>query len=64
MQGQCLCGNIKFEVSGSFKTVLNCHCDLCKRMNGAALSTYAVALEQDFSLLSGELKLSFHLHCH
>ena len=55
MKGRCICNAIEYEVSGELKAVLNCHCNLCKQMNGAAVSTYAIAADEDFTLHSGEL---------
>ena len=55
MTGSCNCGDIRYEVDGEPKNVVNCHCGLCRRMNGAAFSTYVVVLETDFRLLQGEL---------
>lgn len=56
MTGSCNCGETRYEVRGGAKNVVNCHCGLCRKMNGAAFSTYAVVLESDFALLRGELK--------
>ncbi len=56
LAGSCNCGDIQYEVTGLVKKVLNCHCNLCRKMNGAAFSTYAVVLASDFNLLAGQLK--------
>ena len=56
MTGSCNCGDIRYEVSGDAKNIVNCHCGLCRKMNGAAFSTYVVVLESDFTLLGGELR--------
>ena len=48
---------MRYTVSGEVKNVVNCHCGLCRKMNGAAFSTYVVVLEKDFSLESGELQV-------
>lgn len=54
MKGSCNCGAIRYEVGGDAKNVVNCHCGLCRRMNGAAFSTYVVVLEAEFRLLEGQ----------
>ncbi|XOV80381.1 MAG: GFA family protein [Aestuariibacter sp.] len=56
MEGACLCGEITFSVSGKAKSVVNCHCTLCRRMNGAAFSTYAVVSQSDFTIQQGQPK--------
>jgi hypothetical protein len=55
LSGGCLCGAVRFEVSGEVKSVVNCHCTLCRKMNGAAFSTYAAVLDDHFELLQGEV---------
>jgi hypothetical protein len=56
LTGSCNCGAVRYEVDGESKNVVNCHCGLCRKMNGAAFSTYVVVLESDFRLLGGELR--------
>jgi hypothetical protein len=55
-KGSCNCGAVKYQVSGEAQKIVNCHCNLCRKMNGAAFSTYVIFLENDFKILSGELK--------
>ncbi|GLS92040.1 hypothetical protein GCM10007916_31100 [Psychromonas marina] len=55
IKGSCNCESVKFQISGDIKKTLNCHCKLCRKMNGAVFSTYAVVLTSDFSLLTGKL---------
>lgn len=40
--GTCACGTVHFELSGTPHIVFNCHCTVCRKMNGSAFSTYAV----------------------
>lgn len=55
IKGNCNCGSVKYEVSGTVKKVVNCHCTLCRKMNGSAFSTYAIVLNTDFKLITGHL---------
>lgn len=32
--GGCLCGAVRYEVKGSLRDVINCHCDMCRRQHG------------------------------
>jgi hypothetical protein len=32
--GGCLCGAVRYEVNGSLRDVLNCHCTVCRRWHG------------------------------
>ena len=52
--GSCNCGAIKYQITGTIKKIVNCHCNLCRKMNGSAFSTYAAVLHSDFELISGE----------
>ncbi len=32
--GQCLCGNVRYEVRGPLRPVIECHCRTCRRFTG------------------------------
>ena len=34
LQGSCLCGGVRFEVTEPFVMVSQCHCEFCKRISG------------------------------
>jgi hypothetical protein len=34
LQGNCLCGGVRFEVTESFLYTTHCHCEFCKRISG------------------------------
>ncbi|NPD10084.1 GFA family protein [Vibrio ostreicida] len=53
--GSCNCKAVQFRVTGDFKRIVNCHCKLCRKMNGAAFSTYVAVLKTDFELVRGDL---------
>lgn len=39
-EGGCLCGAIRYKVTGKSLHVSNCHCSMCRRHSGAAYMTY------------------------
>ena len=40
--GGCMCGAVRFEISGSPSRVLHCHCESCRRHTGAPMATLGV----------------------
>ena len=32
--GQCLCGGVRFEISGPLRAIIACHCSQCRRSSG------------------------------
>lgn len=56
LTGSCHCGTTRYEVVGDVISVVNCHCNMCRKMNGSAFSTYVAVSDDDFKLLSGDLK--------
>ena len=33
-QGQCLCGQVQFEMQGELRGIVNCHCSKCRKFHG------------------------------
>jgi hypothetical protein len=58
INGQCLCGSIKFTVTDNFVYSGYCHCSECRRWTGAPFSATAGVKVDDFQLLSGESLLT------
>jgi hypothetical protein len=56
MEGSCNCKEVTFTTSENIKAILNCHCNLCRKANGSAFSTYVVFADRDFTLVSGTLR--------
>lgn len=56
MEGSCNCGSIRFHSSDNITAIVNCHCQLCRKVNGSAFSTYVVIPDDDFVLKTGTLK--------
>ena len=51
--GRCLCGEVRYEVSG-LSPPLNCHCRYCRRAHGAAFVTVAATARDRFRWTAGE----------
>ena len=53
-EGGCQCGKIRYRVAGEIAELSHCHCEMCRRMHGAAFGTYAGVKSGDFQWLRGE----------
>lgn len=51
--GQCLCGAIRYELSGAPKVVALCHCSDCRRSAGAPMVAWAMFLEAALTVTTG-----------
>lgn len=56
--GRCLCERIRYEISGEFGPVMNCHCSKCRRWHGAVFRTRALIRKHQFRWTAGEQYLS------
>lgn len=54
VKGGCLCGRVRYEITGPLFSADHCHCSMCRRQHGAAFSTYADFHPGDFKWTSGE----------
>jgi hypothetical protein len=52
--GSCLCGAVRFEISGPIEGVAHCHCTICQRAHGAAFATWAAIPDERLRMLAGE----------
>ncbi|MNE61956.1 glutathione-dependent formaldehyde-activating enzyme [compost metagenome] len=52
--GSCLCGTIRYEISGPFLGAGNCHCSMCRKAHGSAFATWAFVKPENFRWTSGE----------
>ena len=32
--GGCLCGQVRYEIRGALRGVINCHCSMCQKLHG------------------------------
>lgn len=46
--GHCLCGAVRFEVTGKPLWVAHCHCNDCRRNTGAAVATFLGVKTEQF----------------
>ena len=54
LQGGCLCGGVRFELTKPFRRANHCHCSLCRRHSGTFGLTQGRVPRDGFRLLQGE----------
>jgi hypothetical protein len=54
LKGSCLCGGVRYEISGKLGPSIHCHCGQCRKASGASFTTNAGARSDDFRFVEGE----------
>lgn len=57
-RGGCLCGRVRYEISGTIQNIVYCHCSKCRKAQGSAFATNGNVAFRDFSFVSGEGELT------
>src|SRR5262245_55843651 len=60
IRGSCLCGGVRFEITGPLSHLLNCHCSKCRKQHGAAFRSRARVRIEDFKWLQGEERVKYY----
>ena len=58
MQGRCLCGAVQYELAAPFVSAAHCHCESCRRANGAAFVSWGTVARLHFELRAGATSLN------
>ncbi|MDF1780169.1 MAG: GFA family protein [Alcanivoracaceae bacterium] len=53
ISGECFCGSIQYEISGSLRDARSCHCSRCRKAFSSQASSYALVDHDDFKWLQG-----------
>lgn len=53
IRGSCLCGGVKYRISGPLTNVRHCHCTMCRKAHGAAFRSRATCKTADFVWVAG-----------
>ena len=54
VRGSCLCGGVKYEITGPLMRSGHCHCSNCRKAHGAAFRSRARVRLEDFKWVQGE----------
>ena len=60
LRGSCLCGGVRYEVTGPLRGALNCHCSMCRKAHGAAFRSRAGVKVEDLRWVQGEDLLTWY----
>ncbi|MBD3655701.1 MULTISPECIES: GFA family protein [Marinobacter] len=58
MNGECLCGEVQFEIQGDLPNLYQCHCSLCRKATGSAANAATFVHQQNFRWLSGQARVT------
>jgi hypothetical protein len=53
IEGGCLCGAVRYRISGSPFSSANCHCESCRRSSGAPAVAWISIQRSELEILSG-----------
>jgi len=56
--GSCLCGTVRFEVTGNFERFYLCHCEYCRKDTGSAHAANLFSGTAVLKWLSGQDKVT------
>ncbi|MGB1237367.1 MAG: GFA family protein [Pseudomonadales bacterium] len=51
-RGSCLCGDVRYLISGPLGDIVHCHCTTCRKAHGSAFSSVAAVADNDFTINS------------
>jgi len=58
MKGECLCGEVKFEIEGNLPSLYQCHCSLCRKATGSSANAATFVSQECFRWLTGQEAIS------
>ncbi len=62
INGSCLCGAIKYRITGPIKVFQYCHCSRCRKFTGSAHAANLFVPPEQFSWTQGEASLGRYEH--
>jgi len=54
VHGGCLCGGVRYEISGELAEMCFCHCRMCQRVHGTPFGSYAAIHPEQRRFTRGE----------
>ncbi len=53
LKGGCLCGGVRYEISGKVESAANCHCSMCRKQTGTAFFSALPVATKDLRYTQG-----------
>ena len=53
-EGGCLCGAIRYRITGPVGPAVHCHCSMCRRATGGTVVTWVTIAAERFAFTRGE----------
>jgi hypothetical protein len=58
LSGGCLCGNVRYEISGDLFMAAYCHCSMCRKAHASAFPPRSLVWAKDFQRTRGKESLA------
>lgn len=55
INGSCLCGKVKYSISGNVGDIVHCHCRTCRKAHASAFSSVAAVNDDEIEIAGSEL---------
>jgi hypothetical protein len=59
MSGGCLCGGVRYQITGECRDIINCHCENCRRSHGH-IAAYTSVQQSELILTSQHTLQWYH----
>jgi len=53
IRAQCLCGDVRIEITGKLGPIVHCHCSRCRKASGAAFGSNADVRSRYWNVVAG-----------
>src|SRR5437868_12995886 len=61
MRASCLCGSVRFQISGELPIMYQCHCSLCRKQGGSSSNSAVVIKATDLAWTAGQELISSYV---
>ncbi len=53
--GGCMCGAVRYRLTGPFTYSAHCHCRSCQKALGAGYATFSAVTPENFEIIKGDM---------